>query len=200
MAGSCVTIMTDKFHKIFILISVFCLISCETIQDIAGLTKPNLETDISNEIPELVLPPDFNKVARKSTRINSQVRKTPIFDNQFQTQQQSIRPQVTNYIAPKINLQSSPTPSDSLEKFKENKKFSIGQWVYGRYVQGFKQGNLYYRPIYDKGYNFSRRYIPDQNVSSFLTSPQENISEIREGFSPREEFNFRSLDNLPVID
>ena len=200
MAGSCVTIMTDKFHKIFILISVFCLISCETIQDIAGLTKPNLETDISNEIPELVLPPDFNKVARKSTRINSQVRKTPIFDNQFQTQQQSIRPQVTNYIAPKINLQSSPTPSDSLEKFKENKKFSIGQWVYGRYVQGFKQGNLYYRPIYDKGYNFSRRYIPDQNVSSFLTSPQENMSEIRNGFSPREEFNFRSLDNLPVID
>ena len=200
MAGSCVTIMTDKFHKIFILISVFCLISCETIQDIAGLTKPNLETDISNEIPELVLPPDFNKVARKGTRISSQVRKPPIFDNQFQTQQQSIRPQVTNYIAPKINLQSSPTPSDSLEKFKENKKFSIGQWVYGRYVQGFKQGNLYYRPIYDKGYNFSRRYIPDQNVSSFLTSPQENISEIREGFSPREEFNFRSLDNLPVID
>ena len=192
--------MTDKLHKIYILISVFCLISCETIQDIAGLTKPNLETDISNEIPELVLPPDFNKVARKSTRINSQVRKTPIFDNQFQTQQQSIRPQVTNYIAPKINLQSSPTPSDSLEKFKENKKFSIGQWVYGRYVQGFKQGNLYYRPIYDKGYNFSRRYIPDHNVSSFLTSPQENISEIREGFSPREEFNFRSLDNLPVID
>lgn len=200
MAVSCVTTMTNKLHKTFILISVFCLISCETIQDIAGLTKPNLETDISNEIPELVLPPDFNKVARKGTRISSQVRNTPIFDNQFQTQQQSIRPQVTNYIAPKINLQSSPTPSDSLEKFKENKKFSIGQWVYGRYVQGFKQGNLYYRPIYDKGYNFSRRYIPDQNVSSFLTSPQENMSEIRNGFSPREEFDFRSLDNLPVID
>lgn len=200
MAVSCVTTMTDKLHKIFILISVFCLISCETIQDIAGLTKPNLETDISNEIPELVLPPDFNKVARKGTRISPQVRNTPIFDNEFQTQQQSIRPQVTNYIAPKINLQSSPTPSDSLEKFKENKKFSIGQWVYGRYVQGFKQGNLYYRPIYDKGYNFSRRYIPDQNVSSFLTSPQENMSEIRNGFSPREEFDFRSLDNLPVID
>ncbi len=200
MAVSCVTTMTNKLHKIFILISVFCLISCETIQDIAGLTKPNLETDISNEIPELVLPPDFNKVARKGTRISPQVRNTPIFDNQFQTQQQSIRPQVTNYIAPKINLQSSPTPSDSLEKFKENKKFSIGQWVYGRYVQGFKQGNLYYRPIYDKGYNFSRRYIPDQNVSSFLTSPQENMSEIRNGFSPREEFDFRSLDNLPVID
>ena len=192
--------MTDKLHKIYILISVFCLISCETIQDIAGLTKPNLETDISNEIPELVLPPDFNKVARKGSRISSQARNTPILDNQFQTQQQSIRPQVTNYIAPKINLQSSPTPSDSLEKFKDNKKFTIGQWVYGRYVQGFKQGNLYYRPIYDKGYNFSRRYIPDQNVSSFLTSPQENMSEIRNGFSPREEFDFRSLDNLPVID
>ena len=143
---------------------------------------------------------EFNKVAKKSVRSNSQIRNVPSFDNQFQNNQQSIRPQVTNYIAPKINIQSSPTPSDSLEKFKENKKFSIGQWVYGRYVQGFKQGNLYYRPIYDKGYNFSRRYIPDQNVSSFLTNPQNNVSETRNSFPPREEFDFRSLDNLPVID
>ncbi len=192
--------MTNKIGKIFLLIFAFCLTSCETIQDIAGLTKPNLETGISEEIPELVLPPDFNKVAKKSVRSNSQIRNVPSFDNQFQNNQQSIRPQVTNYIAPKINIQSSPTPSDSLEKFKENKKFSIGQWVYGRYVQGFKQGNLYYRPIYDKGYNFSRRYIPDQNVSSFLTNPQNNVSETRNSFPPREEFDFRSLDNLPVID
>ena len=23
-----------------------------------------------------------------------------------------------------------------------------------------KEGNIYYKPVYDKGYNFSRRYLP----------------------------------------
>ena len=72
---------------------------------------------------------------------------------------QAVYPRITNYYSPKINVQSSPTPSDSLERFKQNKKFTIGEWVYSQYVDGFKRGNLYYRPVYDKGYNFSRRYI-----------------------------------------
>ena len=132
--------------------------------------------------------------------MNTQIQTRSEFRDQYQFQNQSVRPQVTNFIAPKINIESSPTPSDSLEKFKVNKKFSIGEWVYGRYVQGFKEGNLYYKPIYDKGYNFSRRYIPDQNISSFLTKPQNNINETRRGFRPSQEGDIRSLDNLPIID
>ncbi len=198
--GLCVMTMINFHHKILTIFLVFLITSCETLQDVAGLTKPNLENDISDELPELVLPPDFNRVAKRGERVNAQIQTRPEFIDQYQFQNQSVRPQVTNFIAPKINIESSPTPSDSLEKFKANKKFSIGEWVYGRYVQGFKQGNLYYKPIYDKGYNFSRRYIPDQNISSFLTTPQNNINETKRSFRPSQEDDIRSLDNLPIID
>ena len=181
---------------------VSCLLilySCETMQDLAGLSKPDLENDLIEETPELVLPPDFDMVARPSSNNRIEKNTIELNENFPVTQYQSIQPRVTNFIAPKITVESSPTPSDSLERFKENKKFTIGQWVYGRYVQGFKQGNLYYRPIYDKGYNFSRRYLPDQNISSFLNTP-----------SPTQDYNglqtnqqnsdLRNIDNLPIID
>ena len=142
MADLCVTIMTKNKY---LLLPFFILIlnSCETLQDMAGLTKPNLENDLMEQTPELVLPPDFDRVARKSDRDQSQrVLNNPQPINNFTTNNyQSVQPSVRNYIAPQINIESSPTPSDSLERFKENKKFTIGQWVYGQYVQGFKQGN-----------------------------------------------------------
>ena len=175
--------------------------SCESLQDFAGLSKPDLERELIDETPELVLPPDFNKVARSSDN-----RKTQLNDNNFynvpqQTQFQTIQPRVTNFIAPQINIKSSPTPSDSLERFKENKKFTIGEWVYGQYVQGFKQGNLYYKPIYDKGYNFSRRYLPDQNVSTFLNQPpQSNYGNFDNRQMIQSEPSMQNLDNLPIID
>ena len=170
--------MINNFLKYFLIFSVFVLNSCETLQDFAGLNKPDLEIDLFEETPELVLPPDFGKVAKRNKYRNEKIiNQTPDFSDNFQQPQyQSIQPRVTNYIAPRINIESSPTPSDSLERFKENKKFTIGQWVYGQYIQGFKQGNLYYRPIYDKGYNFSRRYLPDQNITSFLRPQQQYLS------------------------
>ena len=73
-------------------------------------------------------------------------------------------------------------------------------------MDGFKRGNIYYRPVYDKGYNFSRRYVPDRNVASFqppLTPPNlENY------LPPDNEFvqpsstpmGYESLDQLPVLD
>ena len=116
--------------------------------------------------------------------------------NQFQ----SVQPQITNFSAPQINVESSPTPSDSLERFKENKKFTIGQWVYGQYVQGFKQGNLYYRPIYDRGYNFSRRYLPDQNVSSFLNNPPATYGDYNNAQNIQLNSDPKNIENLPIID
>ena len=184
--------------KIIIIISIFLLSSCETLQDFAGLSKPDLENDLIQETPELVLPPDFDMVAKPSR--NKRINNTIELNESFPTQYQSVQPQVTNFIAPKINIESSPTPSDSLEKFKENKKFTIGQWVYGQYVQGFKQGNLYYRPIYDKGYNFSRRYLPDQNVSSFLNSPPASYGDYNNAQTNSQNFDPRNIDNLPIID
>ena len=194
--------MINNYLKYFLIFSVFVLNSCETLQDFAGLNKPDLEIDLFEETPELVLPPDFGKVAKRNKYRNEKIiNQTTDFNENFQQQQyQSIQPRVTNYIAPRINIESSPTPSDSLERFKENKKFTIGQWVYGQYIQGFKQGNLYYRPIYDKGYNFSRRYLPDQNITSFLRPQQQYIENAnRREFNPTD-LNFQNLENLPIID
>ena len=194
--------MINNYLKYFLIFSVFVLNSCETLQDFAGLNKPDLEIDLFEETPELVLPPDFGKVAKRNKYRNEKIiNQTPDFSDNFQQPQyQSIQPRVTNYIAPRINIESSPTPSDSLERFKENKKFTIGQWVYGQYVQGFKQGNLYYRPIYDKGYNFSRRYLPDQNITSFLRPQQQYIENANRRESIPLDSNFQNLENLPIID
>ena len=195
-------IMINNYLKYFLIFSVFVLNSCETLQDFAGLNKPDLEIDLFEETPELVLPPDFGKVAKRNKYRNEKIiNQTPDFNDNFQqSQYQSIQPRVTNYIAPRINIESSPTPSDSLERFKENKKFTIGQWVYGQYIQGFKQGNLYYRPIYDKGYNFSRRYLPDQNITSFLRPQQQYIENANRRESIPMDSNFQNLENLPIID
>ena len=194
--------MINNYLKYILIFSVFVLNSCETLQDFAGLSKPDLEIDLFEETPELVLPPDFGKVAKRNKYRNQKItNQNPVYNDNFQQQQfQSIQPRVTNYIAPRINIESSPTPSDSLERFKENKKFTIGQWVYGQYVQGFKQGNLYYRPIYDKGYNFSRRYLPDQNVTSFLRPQQQYYEEVGKRESIPMDSNFQNLENLPIID
>ena len=194
--------MINNYLKYFLIFSVFVLNSCETLQDFAGLNKPDLEIDLFEETPELVLPPDFGKVAKRNKYRNEKIiNQTPDFSDNFQQPQyQSIQPRVTNYIAPRINIESSPTPSDSLERFKENKKFTIGQWVYGQYIQGFKQGNLYYRPIYDKGYNFSRRYLPDQNITSFLRPQQQYIENANRRESIQMDSNFQNLENLPIID
>ncbi len=194
--------MINNYLKYFLIFSVFVLNSCETLQDFAGLNKPDLEIDLFEETPELVLPPDFGKVAKRNKYRNEKIiNQTPDFSDNFQQPQyQSIQPRVTNYIAPRINIESSPTPSDSLERFKENKKFTIGQWVYGQYIQGFKQGNLYYRPIYDKGYNFSRRYLPDQNITSFLRPQQQYIENANRRESIPMDSNFQNLENLPIID
>ena len=194
--------MINNYLKYFLIFSVFVLNSCETLQDFAGLNKPDLEIDLFEETPELVLPPDFGKVAKRNKYRNEKnINQTPdLSDNFQQPQYQSIQPRVTNYIAPRINIESSPTPSDSLERFKENKKFTIGQWVYGQYIQGFKQGNLYYRPIYDKGYNFSRRYLPDQNITSFLRPQQQYIENANRRESIPMDSNFQNLENLPIID
>lgn len=197
MEDLCVMTMI-KLYTHLALFVVF-LSSCETLQDFAGLSKPDLEEDIFDQTPELILPPDFNKVARQNNRISRQPIINQIEDNSFQFESQTVQPRVTNFIAPSINIESSPTPSDSLERFKEDKKFTIGQWVYGRYVEGYRQGNLYYRPIYDKGYNFSRRYVPDQNVSSFL-APQFNYENVNPSFSNQNSSDIQNINSLPVID
>ena len=198
-----------KIKSLILLTSSFIFIySCETLNEIAGLSKTEMDEFLYEDTPELVLPPDFDKDPKPtiSSRKNSNQQ---ILQPNYQQMQpyQTVSPRVTNYFSPKINVESSSSPSDSLERFKQNKRFTIGEWVYSQYVDGFKRGNIYYRPIYDKGYNFSRRYVPDRNVASFqnpLTAP------ITESYSPLPDNKitqpiptqneYESLDQLPVLD
>ena len=180
--------------------------SCETINELTGLAKPELDDSLAIETPGLVLPPDFGKEPRASmgeSKQNIQQKNNAPQISQPMMSYQTINPRITNYLSPRINVQSSPTPSDSLEKFKINKKFTIGEWVYSQYVDGFKRGNLYYRPVYDKGYNFSRRYIPGSNVSSFSNLQSQPIIDNRNTSLPLsggDDSKFNTFDQLPVID
>ena len=194
-------------NRFVTLLGVFFLsTSCETFSDIAGFSKPEVDDSLALETPDLVLPPDFGKEPKAIvTRQEMNVQQ-----NTFRPMTQSLNgypttnPKITNYYSPKINVQSSPTPSDSLERFKKNKKFTIGEWVYSQYVDGFKRGNLYYRPVYDKGYNFSRRYLPGNNVSSFSvpqsTQIMENMNNTQLPLSGDDKLKFNTFDQLPIID
>lgn len=199
-------LVTTSSKFLTLLIFFFLSTSCETINELTGLAKPELDDSLALETPDLVLPPDFGKEPRASmgeSKQNIQQKNNAPQISQPMMSYQTINPRITNYLSPRINVQSSPTPSDSLEKFKINKKFTIGEWVYSQYVDGFKRGNLYYRPVYDKGYNFSRRYIPGSNVSSFSNLQSQPIIDNRNTSLPLsgdDDSKFNTFDQLPVID
>jgi hypothetical protein len=198
-------VMISNKLNTFIIFSVsLFLASCETIGDITGLNKPTIEDNIFSETPDLVLPPDFGKEpVADSNQLSQRIERSDYPNINLQNNYQSINPRITNYISPKINIQSSPSPSDSLERFKKNKKFTIGEWVYSQYVDGFKRGNLYYRPVYDKGYNFSRRYLPGSNVSSFNSEqPSQTInnSQFQQSIENSNQSEFNTFDQLPILD
>ena len=198
-------VMISNRFNFFLIISIFTfLTSCETLSDLTGLSKPDIEDNVFSETPDLVLPPDFGKEPMESANQSSQRTQISQYPNvNPQNNYQTTNPRITNYISPKINTQSSPSPSDSLERFKKNKKFTIGEWVYSQYVDGFKRGNLYYRPVYDKGYNFSRRYLPGSNVSSFnLQQPNQMIdnSQFQKPIGNSNQSEFNTFDQLPILD
>ena len=196
----------NKFFKLVINFSIILLInSCGTIKEYVGLSDEDVERELINSTPELVLPPDFGKQATKSeirNKKNDFVGQPPMA---FIPNQQTVQPRVSNFIAPNFYPPSSKTPSDSLEKFKQNRRFTIGEWVYGEYVQGYKEGNIYYKPVYDKGYNFSRRYLPNQNINSFRAPMQQPFGYLPpkpsiQEFSNKPETNIENFGDLPILE
>ena len=174
--------------------------SCDTIKDYAGFSKPNVGDDsYISEVPDLVLPPDFGKEATVGTTKNK-VIKNQDFDIPTNPNFVTVTPNIPNFEARSF-APSSPTPSDSLEKFKNNRRFTIGEWVYQQYIEGFKQGNLYYRPVYDRGYNFSRRYIPGLSSSSnFGLQPEYNNYSSKNFQGYQQAPDFLSSDVIPIIE
>ena len=199
--------LTKKKSLLILTFSFVFISSCETLEDLAGLNKVSIDDSLYSGTPDLILPPDFNKDPA-SLKTSKKSPDQPISQPNYQEllPYQTVNPRVTNFFSPKINVESSSTPSDSLERFKQNKRFTIGEWVYSQYVDGFKRGNIYYRPVYDKGYNFSRRYVPDRNVASFqnpiITPNLENyLPPDNEFVQPSAEpTEYDSLDQLPVLD
>ena len=199
--------LTEKKSLISLIPLLIIISSCETLNELAGLEKVQIDESLYEGTPELILPPDFNKDPESTISSRQNLPQQPVQPNyQQMLPYTTVSPKVTNYFSPKINVESSSTPSDSLERFKQNKRFTIGEWVYSQYVDGFKRGNIYYRPVYDKGYNFSRRYVPDRNVASFqnpVIKPNtesylpSNNDFIQPSSSPTE---YESLDQLPVLD
>lgn len=173
-----------KFKLIIIIFSFnFFLASCETIQELSGLTKPEIDDQLVNQTPDLILPPDFDTVPLNSDPQYSETEnrffEEPIGDPNLGYQNQTfVEPEIRNFIPSRRELSPIPkSPSDSIEKFRKQKVFSIGEWVYKKSTEEFVQNNLYYRPLIGKGYNFSRKYIPENRNSSLynLNSEQENF-------------------------
>ena len=199
--------LTKRNNFIFLIFSFIFTSSCETLEDLAGLNKIDIDNSLYEGTPELILPPDFNRDPASLKRTKKSPNQKISQPNYQQiSPYQTVNPRITNFFSPKINVDSSLTPSESLERFKKNKRFTIGEWVYSQYVDGFKRGNIYYRPVYDKGYNFSRRYLPDRNVASFqnpiVTPNVENYlppdNDFVEPSSAPTEYD--SLDQLPILD
>ena len=110
----------NKICKLSISFSIILLInSCGSIKEYVGLTDEDVERELINSTPELVLPPDFGKRATKS-RIPSNKSD---FGEQSQLalmpSPQTVQPRVSNFVAPNFYSPSSKTPSESLEKFKQ---------------------------------------------------------------------------------
>lgn len=206
MVDICVMIL-NKTLKLTITFSILLLVnSCGSIKEYVGLTDEDAERELINSTPELVLPPDFGKRATKSGISNKKSNFVDQSQMSFMPSPQTVQPRVSNFIAPDFSLPSSKTPSDSLEQFKQNRRFTIGEWVYGEYVQGYKEGNIYYKPVYDKGYNFSRRYLPSQNINSFRAPIQQPFGYFTpqqppvQEFSNKPETNIENFGDLPILE
>ena len=84
--------------------------------------------------PELVLPPDFGKKATKSNQANKR--------DQFSVEQQftmtppveTTQPRGQIFLRLTFIFFFKNSIKESLEKFKMNKRFTIGEWVYGFFM------------------------------------------------------------------
>ena len=196
-------ISKKKITKIMIILTFF-LNSCESFKIASGITKPTMEDDLVNETPELILPPDFESRPMESNRNSYQDRNNTIQQNSDFSEEridnrQFVQPRTQNIMAPRVELPLSTSPSDSIEKFSRNRRFTLGQWVYENSVNSFRQGNIYYRPIYDKGYNFSRRYTPNSQIQEVIV-PQPLLTPSNNSFYQYENLKLNNLNyNLNLL-
>ena len=183
--------------------------SCDTLEELSGLKKQTFDDSMVIDTPDIMLPPNFEEMPANSTTNsfkNDKVNEMSVFDQQQGTSNtQFVQPQVQNFVSPPATLRSSKSPSDSIEKFRNMKKFTIGEWVYGQSVREFKGNNLYYRPSIDKGYNFSRRYTPNSNPNQSYQSREqyyENTNRDKDysDLTTGSEGELLNIDQVPILE
>ena len=185
------------------------LISCDTIQELSGLKKQSFDDSMVIDTPDIMLPPNFEEIPVNSPNNsfkNDRINQMSIFDQQKGiSNDQFVQPQVQNFIRPPTIIRSSKSPSDSIEKFRNMKKFTVGDWIYGQSVREFKGNNLYYRPPINKGYNFSRRYMPNSSPNQpYLSREQyfQNTNQDKDysDLTTGSEGELLNIDQVPILE
>ena len=183
--------------------------SCDTLEELSGLKKQSFDDSMVIDTPDIMLPPNFEEMPVNSATNsfkNDKVNEMSVFDQQQGiSNNQFVQPQVQNFVSPPAVLQSSKSPSDSIEKFRNMKKFTIGEWVYGQSVREFKGNNLYYRPPIDKGYNFSRKYMPNSNFNQSYQSREQyykntNRDKDYSDLTTGSEGELLNIDQVPILE
>ena len=206
-----ILIKTIKFNKYvyLILLLILPLISCDTIQELSGLKKQSFDDSMVIDTPDIMLPPNFEEIPVNSPNNsfkNDRINQMSIFDQQKGiSNDQFVQPQVQNFVRPPTIIRSSKSPSDSIEKFRNMKKFTVGDWIYGQSVREFKGNNLYYRPPINKGYNFSRRYMPNSSPNQpYLSREQyfQNTNQDKDysDLTTGSEGELLNIDQVPILE
>ena len=206
-----ILIKTIKFNRYLylILLLILPLISCDTIQELSGLKKQSFDDSMVIDTPDIMLPPNFEEIPVNSPNNsfkNDRINQMSIFDKQKGiSNDQFVQPQVQNFVRPPTIIRSSKSPSDSIEKFRNMKKFTVGDWIYGQSVREFKGNNLYYRPPINKGYNFSRRYMPNSSPNQpYLSREQyfQNTNQDKDysDLTTGSEGELLNIDQVPILE
>ncbi len=191
-------------------ICILLITSCDQLKRAAGIEKVLVDDSLVNQTPDLVLPPEFD--------LRPPIQDTNSYENEENLVENNISivnsiernlteiPKAKNFVAPQISIPSSPSPSDSIDRFRNNRKFTIGEWVYNQSVNNFKGGNIYFRPLYDKGYNFTRRYVPEPSKNimperiNIPTSIPGNTINQEKFFSENFVPSSNSISQIPPIE
>ena len=64
MVDICAMILNNITKNCSVLIATILLFSCESMRDLVGLSDENIEQELISSTPELVLPPDFEKIPK----------------------------------------------------------------------------------------------------------------------------------------
>tara|TARA_X000000950_G_scaffold225465_1_gene271881 strand:+ start:146 stop:721 length:576 start_codon:yes stop_codon:yes gene_type:complete len=187
-----------KYLSNIVLFSFF-LTGCETFRELSGLTKPEIDDQLVNQTPDLILPPDYNVVPTQSQvdeNKNEFIQQNVADPNLGYIDQQFVEPEIRNFVPYIQGIPPTPSsPSDSIEQFRKQRNFTIGEWVYEKSVNEFRQLNLFYRPRINKGYNFSRRYLPLNNNLGFY-----GYNRIQKDFVEEKNNDLIDIEQVPISE